>query len=201
VDARGWDERYAGRELIWSAEPNRFVVEQVTDLPAGRALDAGAGEGRNAVWLAERGWQVTAMDFSARGLDKARALADHRDVSIDTVQADLTTAEVEVGAYDLVLVAYLHLPRTRLAAVHAKLAAAVAPGGTMLIVGHDRDNLERGVGGPQDSDLLLDLDEVRADLGHTGLVIEVADQVERPIEGDDEVVRTAIDTLVRARRS
>src|ERR1022692_4898294 len=73
-----WDKRYAGQELVWTAEPNRFVVAELKDLAPGRALDLGAGEGRNAVWLASAGWQVTAVDFSAVGLDKGRRLAENR---------------------------------------------------------------------------------------------------------------------------
>ncbi len=83
MEREDWDRRYGGTELIWTAEPNRFVVEELGDLPAGRALDLGAGEGRNAVWLAERGWRVTAVDFSPVALDKARRLARARGVSVD----------------------------------------------------------------------------------------------------------------------
>jgi ubiquinone/menaquinone biosynthesis C-methylase UbiE len=75
VDSQEWDRRYAAAELVWTAEPNRFAVAELQDLPPGRALDVAAGEGRNAVWLASRGWQVTAVDFSAAGLDKGRRLA------------------------------------------------------------------------------------------------------------------------------
>ena len=82
MDEAGWDERYAAAELIWTAEPNRFVVAELTGLPPGRALDLGAGEGRNAIWLAEQGWDVTAVDFSAVGLDKGRAVAARRGVRI-----------------------------------------------------------------------------------------------------------------------
>ncbi|MFL6133228.1 MAG: class I SAM-dependent methyltransferase, partial [Nocardioidaceae bacterium] len=73
MDARAWDERYAASELIWSATPNRFVEAELTSLPPGRAVDLAAGEGRNALWLADRGWHVTAVDFSLAGLDKGRA--------------------------------------------------------------------------------------------------------------------------------
>src|ERR1035441_2439850 len=78
-----WDQRYSGPDLVWGAGPNRFVTEEVAALPAGRAVDVGTGEGRNAIWLAERGWQVIAVDFSAAGLARAARLAAERAVSVD----------------------------------------------------------------------------------------------------------------------
>ena len=111
MDQRFWDERYAGADLVWTAEANRFVVDEVADLPPGRAVDLAAGECRNAVWLAERGWEVDAVDFSAVGLAKGERLAEHHGVAarVHPVVADLLTWSAP-GHYDLVLVAYLHLP-------------------------------------------------------------------------------------------
>src|SRR3954469_24173257 len=106
MDAAGWDERYAASELVWSAEPNVFVAEACADLAPGRALDLAAGEGRNAIWLARRGWQVTAVDFSQAGLDKGRTLAG--DVSVTWVCADATTWRGD-ESFDLCVVAYLQL--------------------------------------------------------------------------------------------
>ncbi|HSR26355.1 MAG TPA: class I SAM-dependent methyltransferase, partial [Candidatus Eisenbacteria bacterium] len=114
MDAGHWDERYAAKELVWSAEPNVFVAEATADLPAGRALDLAAGEGRNALWLAERGWRVTAVDFSQVALDRASALARERAIrppgSFATLRADLLDYVPPAQAYDLVLVVYLQLP-------------------------------------------------------------------------------------------
>ena len=109
MESQEWDRRYAGAELVWTAEPNRFVVDELRDLAPGQALDAGAGEGRNAVWLAARGWQVTAVDFSAVGLDKSRRLAGARGVAVDWVRADVRDYQPEPGSFQLVLVAYLQL--------------------------------------------------------------------------------------------
>jgi len=149
-----WDERYSGPDLVWGAGPNRFVTEEVTALPAGRAIDLGTGEGRNAIWLAGRGWKVTAVDFSAAGLARAARLAAERAVSVNWVQADLLDYQPAPGGYDLVLIAYIHLPAAGLARVFRAAAAAVAPGGTLLVIGHDRDNITRGHGGPQNPDRL-----------------------------------------------
>ena len=124
MEAEDWDCRYRGTELVWTAQPNRFVVEELHALPPGRALDLGSGEGRNAVWLAERGWQVTAVDFSPVALAKARRLAQARGVTVNWVLADLRGYQPESAAHDLILVAYVHLPPVERGVV---LAGAVAP--------------------------------------------------------------------------
>lgn len=195
-----WDERYLGSELLWSAEPNRFVEAELAGLdPAGRrALDVACGEGRNAVWLAERGWVVEGVDFSPVALQRAAGLADARGVTVELRHADVATWQPPAAAFGLVLVAYLHLPPVELATVIAGAAAAVAPGGTFLAVGHHADNLARGHGGPSDPALLWDPERLAGLL--TGMVIDRAAQVARPVDTDDGP-RTALDALVLARRS
>jgi SAM-dependent methyltransferase len=196
VDQQEWDELYASTDLVWTAEANRFVVEELADLPAGRALDLGAGEGRNAIWLAERGWQVTAVDFSAAGLAKGARLAGGRGVTgVRWVEADVRDYQPGPAAYDLVLMAYLHLPPDEFAALLRKAASALAPGGTLLVVGHDVDNIAHGHGGPQDPRILHRAQDVVAAL--PGLAIHRAGQAQRPVQtGEGE--RVAIDTVVRA---
>jgi SAM-dependent methyltransferase len=197
VDRHQWDERYAGTGLVWSAEPNQFVAAELADQPPGRALDLGTGEGRNAIWLAERGWQVTAVDFSAVGLAKGARLAAGRGVTLDWVEADLLSYRPEPAAFDLVLLAYVHLPPGEFAAVLGAAAAALAPAGTLLVVGHDVDNIARGYGGPQDPRILHTAGAVVAAL--PGLAIVRAGQAYRTVQtGEGE--RTAIDTVVRAER-
>jgi SAM-dependent methyltransferase len=198
VDQSQWDELYAGTELVWTAEANRFVVEELAGLTAGRALDLGTGEGRNAIWLAERGWQVTAVDFSAVGLAKAAELAARRGVSgVRWVEADLREYQPGPAAYDLVLLAYVHLPPDEFGALLQMAASALAPGGTLLVVGHDVDNIAHGHGGPQDPRILHRVQDVVAAL--PGLAIQRAEQARRPVlTGDGE--RAAIDSVVRAQR-
>jgi SAM-dependent methyltransferase len=198
VDQQQWDEAYASTELVWTAEANRFVVEELAGLPAGHALDLGSGEGRNAIWLAERGWQVTAVDFSAVGLAKAAKLAARRGVTgVRWVGADLREYQPGPAAYDLVLLAYVHLPPDEFGALLQRAASALAPGGTLLVVGHDVDNIAHGHGGPQDPRILHRVQDVVAAL--PGLTIERAGQARRPVPtGDGE--RAAIDTVVRAQR-
>jgi len=194
VDARYWDQRYEATELVWSAGPNATVAEQVSGLEPGTALDLGSGEGRNALWLAEQGWTVTAVDFSRVATDKALAAAAERGVTIDAVTSDVTTYRPE-RSYDLVLVAYLQIPWQHLGPVLATAAAAVAPGGTFLLVAHDLTNLEEGVGGPQDPSVLQTPEQVAGAL--TGLRVKTAERIRRPVEQNGRTVH-AIDTLVRA---
>ena len=195
MDRHQWDERYASTELLWSAEPNRFVVEELAGLPPGRALDLGTGEGRNAVWLASRGWQVTAVDFSAVALAKAAKLAERNGVTVAWAQADLLTYRPASSAYDLVLIAYIHLTPADMAVVLAAASGALAPGGTLLVIGHDVDNVAHGYGGPQDPGILHHADTIVAAL--PGLVIHRAGQARRPVQTADGE-RVAIDTWVRA---
>ena len=190
-----WDRKYTETELLWSAEPNRFLVAEVADLAPGRGLDLACGEGRNALWLAGRDWRVTAVDFSEVAIAKARERAAREQLDVEFVCADLLEYEPEPGAFDLVLVFYLQItPPDRRRAL-ARAMSALAPGGMFLLVGHDLTNLTDGVGGPQYPDLLYTPDDIVADL--PGLEIEKAERVLRDIADAD---RPAIDALVRARR-
>ncbi|RJQ80568.1 class I SAM-dependent methyltransferase [Pseudonocardiaceae bacterium YIM PH 21723] len=186
MDAATWDDRYAATDQLWSVTPNRFVEEQLAGLPPGRALDLACGEGRNAAWLADKGWQVTAVDFSAVAVDRGRTARP----GVDWQVADVLTYRPQ-ESFDLVLIVYLQLPEAELAQVLGTAARALSPGGTLLVVGHDRDNLEHGTGGPQDPAVLYTAAEITAAL--PGLRVLDARQVLRPVEP-----RSAIDTLVRA---
>lgn len=195
VEAQQWDERYRSTELVWGAGPNRFLVEQVDGLVPGTALDLACGEGRNAIWLAEQGWKPTGVDFSAVALEKARRLATGRQVTVTWQQADVTAWEPS-SSYDLVVVMYLQLPAdTRRRALSAA-ARAVAPAGTLLVVGHAVSNLTNGYGGPQDPSVLYSPEDVVADLGGS-LDVQQATEVRRPVATSEGEVE-AIDVLVRA---
>ena len=205
MDSNFWDDRYASSDLVWSAGPNATVAELTADLPPGRAMDLAAGEGRNAIWLAERGWDATAVDFSAVAMDRARRIGEERlDPAsagrLTTVAADVLAWEARCTDYDLVLVIFLHLPEPQRREVHRRAAAALAPGGLLLVLAHDRSNLVDGVGGPQDPAILATPAEVVGDLdGIPGLRVERAEVILRLVatEGGE---RTARDCLVLVRR-
>jgi SAM-dependent methyltransferase len=190
-----WDRRYAEVENLWAAKPNRFLVAEVSDLPPGRALDLASGEGQNAIWLAGLGWRVTGVDYSEVAIAKARARAERDDASVEFVCADLVSYEPQPESFDLVLLLYLHIPTEERRVVLERAAGALAPGGTFLLIGHDRKNMTDGVGGPSDPAILYTPDEIAGKL--PGLEIEKAERVLRDVRGDE---RNAIDALVRARR-
>jgi SAM-dependent methyltransferase len=197
MDAEEWNERYRASELVWSAGPNQFVESELSQLTPGRALDLAAGEGRNAIWLARRGWQVTAVDFAQAGLDKGRVLGE--GLEIDWVCAD-ATAWSEPASYDLCLIAYLQLPAKERRAAARNGFESVRVGGTLLLVAHDSTNLTEGTGGPQYPWVLMTAQDVLEDLG--GEVFEVvrAERVERPVPQPEGGTRTAYDALVRVVR-
>ena len=199
MNSEDWDRRYAGSELLWTAAANRFLVAEASGLTPGRALDLACGEGRNAVWLAEQGWQVTGVDFSGVALAKAATLAAGRGVEVEWVQADLVDYEPAPGTYDLVVVLYLQVPAADRTTVMRRAASALVSGGVLLVVAHDSSNIEHGWGGPQDPSVLYDAGDVTADLGD-GLEFERAEVVRRPVEHPDGE-KVALDLLVRARRA
>jgi SAM-dependent methyltransferase len=192
VDAAEWNERYsATTELQWGMTPNRWVEAQLATSSPGRALDLGAGEGRNALWLAERGWEVTAVDFAQAGLDKGRRLeATSGRSTVTWVCVDVTTYVPEAGGYDLALLAYLHLVPPQRRDVLQRAAASLRPGGVLLVIGHDTTNLTDGVGGPQEAAVLFTAEDVVSDV--PGLRVDLAGRLQRPV-GD----REAIDAIVR----
>ncbi|MFU8874636.1 class I SAM-dependent methyltransferase [Micromonospora sp. SL4-19] len=199
MDSSAWDARYASTpDLVWSAEPNRFVVEAVGGLTPGSALDLAAGEGRNALWLAGNGWQVTAVDFSPVAVERGRELAARRGVPVEWLVADVIAYQPLPGSYDLVLISYLHLPAEALARVLDSARQALRPGGTLVVVGHDRANLTGGTGGPQDPTVLLTPEAVVD--GLAGLRIQRAETARRPVPTGDGGSVDALDTVVVATR-
>jgi SAM-dependent methyltransferase len=201
MDRHAWDERYSEKELLWTAEPNRFLVEVASDLEPGTALDLAGGEGRNAVWLAEQGWRVTVLDWSKVALEKGRTLAEARGVAgeVTFMEADLVAWEPAKASANLVLVVYLHTPSSQRESIWRNAAAAVCDGGRLVIIGHDSSNVADGYGGPQDPAVLFTADEVAAVLGET-LTVERSERVERPVEIEDGM-RVALDNVTVAVRS
>jgi SAM-dependent methyltransferase len=196
MDAGAWDERYAATERVWSAGPNQFVESELADLPPGRALDLACGEGRNARWLAERGWQVIGMDFSPVAIDKAR----RHDGRVDWQVGDVLSAPLPEDL-DLVVVAYLQVPAGDRATALRRSFEALAPGGRLFVIAHDSTNLTEGTGGPQDPAVLFTAEDVLADLAESELEVVRAERVARSVPDPDAPedpasARTAWDALV-----
>ena len=186
------------REYLWDVRPNQFVERHLAELAPGTAIDLAAGEGRNAVWLAKRGWRSSRSTSRRSGSTRPLAsLADH-DVAerVETGECRCLTF-VPREPVDLVVIAYLQIPleEQRTALEHA--ATWLRPGGTLFVVAHDRSNVEHGYGGPPDAAVCYDLDETVAALA--GLDCPRAEVAERRVETDDGP-RTALDTLVIATR-
>jgi 2-polyprenyl-3-methyl-5-hydroxy-6-metoxy-1,4-benzoquinol methylase len=194
-----WNRRYAEKELLWTAQPNRFLVAETSELAPGRALDLACGEGRNGVWLAEKGWDVTGLDLSDVAIEKAGRLAAARSVEARWIAADLLDYRPEPAGFDLVVVMYLQVAAAERSPIVRAAAEAVAPGGTFLLVGHDSSNIAEGWGGPQEPAVLYTAEDVTGDLAGTALRVERAERVERRVE-TPEGERIALDAVVRARR-
>lgn len=170
-----WDERFSGDDYFYGTRPNGFLAAQAGRLPAcGRALSIAEGEGRNAVWLAGQGLDVTAVDASAVGLAKADRLAAERGVSLHTVVADLATWEFPPAQFDVVVAIFIQFaPPAVRDRLFAGMIAALKPGGLLLLQGYRVEQLRHGTGGPKDPDLLYTVELLRA--AFSPLVIEHLD--------------------------
>jgi SAM-dependent methyltransferase len=196
VRAEDWDERYRAEGLVWGVEPNRWVAQEVAHLRPGRALDLACGEGRNALWLAARGWQVTGVDFSAVALEKARELEQKEppEQPVTWLCADTTTYQ-HGEPVDLALLCYLQVPAEQRRAAVRNAARALEPDGVLLVIGHHILNVAEGIGGPQDPAVLYSPGDIVEDLDGLSMVVDKADGVWREVPGAE---RQALDVLVRA---
>lgn len=191
MDREAWNERYASAPLLWTVDPGPFLGAQVGPMAPGHALDLGAGEGRNSLWLAGRGWEVTAVDFSDVALDRGatRARQMGLDGRVHWVLADLDEFRPPADTFDLALLAFVHPRPPHRARLLADTVTSLRPEGVLLIAGYHPDHARRGEGGPRDPDILFTPEELVGELD--GMVIEVAERLE---------LEDAVDTIVRARR-
>jgi len=158
-----WDARYAEKGALWGVEPNVFLAGIVADLEPGTALDLGCGQGRNALWLASRGFTVTGLDLSPVAIAQAKAIAAEHDIDATFESVDLTSWDPDGRRWDLVVLTYLHLSEERRPIVHGAAERAVAPGGLLVVIAHHRDNFGRGVGGPPIPELLFTEEQLAGD--------------------------------------
>jgi thioredoxin reductase/SAM-dependent methyltransferase len=196
---QAWDSRYRSQPQTWTGNPNPALVAEVSDLSPGSALDAGAGEGGDARWLAARGWRVTAADISTVALERVARSAHEAGLDITPLHLDLTR-DPAPETYDLVSASYLHLPAEQRRTVFAHLAAAVAPGGTLLVVGHDLSDLHTTMPRPGLAEMGWTTREVIAALGD-GWSIDTCGERPRAAVDHDGAELTIHDVIVRAHRT
>jgi SAM-dependent methyltransferase len=200
--AEFWDARYAERDAIWSGRPNGHLVAVASDLRRGVALDLGCGEGADAVWLARQGWTVTGVDISTVALGRAAEAAVTSGVAdrITLRQVDMLTFEPEPASFDLVSSQFIHLPLELRSTLNARLAAAVRPGGSLLVVGHHASDLRTTIGRPNLPELFFDAEEIAAALDPDAWDVVTAAAPERETldpNGDPVTIRDAVLHAVR----
>lgn len=174
-----WDDRYQGDDYVYGTAANEFLRSQVDRLPAGRILCLAEGEGRNAVFLAEQGFTVTAVDQSSVGLAKARRLAAERSVEIHTLVADLTDFRIEPGAWDGIVSIFAHLPPASRRHVNRGVVAGLRPGGVLVLEAYRPEQLKYATGGPPTAEWMMDLEGLRSELA--GLEFEYAKEIVRDV--------------------
>lgn len=199
-----WEARYRSADKVWSGNPNLRLVEQVADLPPGSALEVGCGEGADAIWLAARGWQVTAVDISTVALERAAGWAADAGAEVAAritwQQADILAWEPAPRQFDLVSAQFVHLPPELRDAFHRRLAAAVRPGGTLLVVAHHPSDLETTVGRWNVPEYFFTADDVAAVLDPDDWRIVVVGAPERQATDPDGRPVTIRDAVLRAER-
>jgi 2-polyprenyl-3-methyl-5-hydroxy-6-metoxy-1,4-benzoquinol methylase len=203
-DQAFWDAQYRTRSQLWSGRPNGHLVAQAAELPAGAALDVGGGEGADAIWLAERGWRVTAVDVSAVALERGAQHAAEAGTEVAAQIAwhheDVRTWAPEPSSYDLVSAQFMHLTPADRTSLIGRLAAAVAPGGTLLVVGHHPSDLETTVSRGSRPELLFTATELAALLDAEQWEIVLASAPGRRATDPAGNPVTIHDALLRARR-
>ncbi len=190
-----WDERYASEDYVFGVEPNDFLKSVAARIPQGRVLCLAEGEGRNAVFLATLGHDVTGVDTSTVGLAKAQRLAQNRNVSITTVNADLAQYQIEPQSWDAVVAIFCHVPPPVRKDLFARAVRGLKPGGVFMLEAYTPKQLEFGTGGPPTAELMMTLETLKSELA--GLEMEHAVEIERTVsEGAGHHGRAAVVQVV-----
>lgn len=190
-----WNERYSDPDYVYGTQPNGFLKTMASRIPAGRVLCLAEGEGRNAVFLAERGFEVVGVDQSSVGLQKAQRLATSRGVKIQTVEADLADYEIKPGAWSGIVSIFCHLPPAIRSRVHRRVIEGLQSGGVFVLEAYTPAQLNFKTGGPSSVELLMTLDQLKDELA--GLEFEHAAELERDIvEGKFHTGRGAVVQVV-----
>ncbi len=174
-----WDERYSSDEYVYGTKPNEYLASVANQLPTGKVLCLAEGEGRNAVYLAEQGYDVTAVDASRVGLEKAQRLAKERGVKIKTVVADLADFEIEENSWDGIVSIFCHVPPIIRKPLHRKVVAGLKSGGVLILEAYRPKQLDYGTGGPPVAELTMTLDGLKEEL--EGLEIKQGAELDRDV--------------------
>lgn len=174
-----WEQRFSGEAYMYGTEPNEFLREAVVDIAAGVALCLAEGEGRNSVFLAERGFDVHSVDLTSAGVAKTLRLAEQRGVVVHAQVGDLADFDIGVGRWDLVVSIFAHMPPAVRRALHARVVRSLKPGGRFLLEAYTPAQVGRGTGGPPDVELTMTLDALRVELA--GLEVVHGAELERDV--------------------
>jgi SAM-dependent methyltransferase len=159
-----WNQRYDGEEYIYGVTPNDFLKENAHLIPKGHLLCVADGEGRNSVYLAEEGWEVTAVDISEVGIAKNRALAALRNVTVNTHIADIMDFDLGTDRWSGVVSIFAHMPPALRLNLHQRLIAALSPGGVLILEAYTPDQIGRGTGGPNNPEMLMTVADLQREL-------------------------------------
>lgn len=171
-----WNERFATEEYVYGTEPNHFFREKLEKLQPGKILFPAEGEGRNAVFAATQGWEVTAFDASTEAKKKAETLAREKGVAIDYIIADYENVNFAAESFDCLVLIYAHMHPLKRKAYHQKITSFLKPGGTLILEGFSKKQIKNNTGGPQNVEMLFSEDELRGDFGFlAGLSISETD--------------------------
>lgn len=199
-----WDNRYRTKPALWSGQPNSSLVSEASGLTPGTALEVGAGEGADAIWLARQGWTVTAVDVSAVALERAAGHAADAGPEVTErirwERRDMLEWQVPQRSFDLVTAHYIHVPSGMRPELYRRLAGAVAPGGMLLVAAHHPSDLQTSVSRPQFPDLFFTGDDLAADLGADEWEVVTNAAPSREVKDADGNMVTIRDTVFRARR-
>jgi SAM-dependent methyltransferase len=199
-----WDDRYRSADMIWSGHVNPNLAATASNLSPGTALDVGCGEGGDAIWLAEHGWHVTGIDISVVALDRAAARAaqvGHEVAGRITWQfADVLSWDPAPQQFDLVSAQFIHLPRPVIESLHQRLAAAVRPGGTLLVVGHHPSDRETSIERPRIADIMFTAEQMAIDLDPADWADITTTSPERQATDPEGRTITIRDAVLRAVR-
>ena len=194
-----WEQRFAQQSYFYGTEPNEFLRVRLPELPKGAAMCLAEGEGRNAVFLAESGYQVSSVELTPAGVAKTKRLAQERGVRVDAVVGDLADFDLGRERWDLVVSIFAHVPPALRRSLHRRVVSSLKPGGVLLLEAYTPDQVGRGTGGPQDSLLTMTLEGLRVELAPLEFVY--GEELERDVyEGSGHTGQGAVVQVV-ARKS